>query len=39
MDICAYLVSIPVQPTDGSVNILFDSCVVVMRILYWVDSE
>ena len=32
---CGYLVIIPVQPTDGSVKMLFDSCVVGLMILFW----
>ena len=35
---CRYLAIITVQPTDGSVNMLFDSCVVVVLIiLHWAN--
>ena len=36
---CEYFVIIPVQPTDGSVNMLFDSCVVDLMILYLADVK
>ena len=34
---CGYLVIIPVQPTDGSVNMLFDSGVFRLVMLLWVE--